>query len=386
MGENPTRARGRLEAAGAPAAVDVEAPDRRLRDDRAGVGTDVDGPGPVAQHPEAAEDRKQLHRRGELMLDDRQAAARRVAEIGVDPGADHQLALVRLADVDVDLVRHHHAVDHRLDRLGDQGLQRVALDRQPEPGHRREDAGVGGDDDTHLRRADGAPRGFHPGDPVCVPEDRGDLAVLDDVDAAGVGGPGQPPRHRIVAGDAAAPLQGRAEHRIAGVRRAVDDRAERLDLLHVQHLRVDAVEADGVDPPLQLAKIVEGMGEIEHPALAEHDVEVDVAGEPLEQPQRFLVEVGALVPQVVGADDGGVAPGVAAAEPSLLEDRDVGDPVLLGQVVGGGEAVAAAADDDHVVGVLRLRPPPGPRPVAVAAHRMPRQAEDRVSVHDSGPD
>jgi transcriptional regulator GlxA family with amidase domain len=71
-----------------------------------------------------------------------------------------------------------------------------------------------------------------------------------------------------------------------------------------------------------------------------------------------VVEPRALVIEIVRADDGGVAPGVAAAEPALVDHRDVGDPVLLGEIVGGAEPVAAGADDDDVVfglvDVLRL--------------------------------
>ena len=48
-------------------------------------------------------------------------------------------------------------------------------------------------------------------------------------------------------------------------------------------------------------------------------------------------------------------PGRARADVVLLEDRDVGDAVLASQVVGGRQAVRAAADDDDVVGVLELR-------------------------------
>ena len=37
---------------------------------------------------------------------------------------------------------------------------------------------------------------------------------------------------------------------------------------------------------------------------------------------------------------------------AFLDHGDIGDAVLLGEVIGGGEAVAAAADDHHVVGGL----------------------------------
>src|SRR5699024_9495275 len=85
-----------LEAAGAPAAVDVEALDLRLRHDRGGVEGDVDVAAPRAQQVRAGEDREELDRGGQLLLDDMEAAPLAVAVVGVDPGTHDELALVRL--------------------------------------------------------------------------------------------------------------------------------------------------------------------------------------------------------------------------------------------------------------------------------------------------
>ena len=82
-------------------------------------------------------------------------------------------------------------------------------------------------------------------------------------------------------------------------------------------------------------------------------LKLSVLRQPLPQLQRELVEVRVGVEVVVRADDRRVAPGVAAAEPALLEHGDVGDAVLLREVVGGREPVPAAADDDDVVARLR---------------------------------
>jgi hypothetical protein len=81
------------------------------------------------------------------------------------------------------------------------------------------------------------------------------------------------------------------------------------------------------------------VGEVQHPALAELEVRAEVLLEPLPELERVLVDRRALVPQVVGTDHRGVAGHVAAREPALLDDADVGDPVVLRQVVGGGQAV-----------------------------------------------
>src|SRR3546814_21023190 len=57
-------------------------------------------------------------------------------------------------------------------------------------------------------------------------------------------------------------------------------------------------------------------------ALREHHIVVEILGQALPQLQREFVEVRGLVPQVVGAHDRGVPPGIAAAQPALFqEDR-----------------------------------------------------------------
>src|SRR5260370_26007008 len=95
----------------------------------------------------------------------------------------------------------------------------------------------------------------------------------------------------------------------------------------------------------------------------------------------MLVELGVLPMQIVRAHDRRVAPGIAAAKPALLEHRDIGDAVVLREVIGRGEAMTAAADDEDVVVRLWRRLAPGRFPVTVAAQGMARQAEDRIPRH-----
>ena len=96
--------------------------------------------------------------------------------------------------------------------------------------------------------------------------------------------------------------------------------------------------------PRQLAQVVLVVGQVQDPALAEHDVVVELLAQTLPELQRELHEIGVGRQKIVGAHDGGVAAGVAAAQPAALDHRDVGDAVLLGQIVGGRQAVAAADD------------------------------------------
>ena len=82
-----------------------------------------------------------------------------------------------------------------------------------------------------------------------------------------------------------------------------------------------------------------GVREREVPVLREHEVEVELGGEPLVESDALLVEGRALRRAVVRADDGRVPAGGTGADVALLEDRDVRDPVVTREVVGRREAV-----------------------------------------------
>ena len=138
----------------------------------------------------------------------------------------------------------------------------------------------------------------------------------------------------------------------------VDDRAQLLDLVGIDPLCVDAVELVGLDPTHAVADVLQAVCEVQHTALAEQNRIAEILFEALPELEGVLVDAGALVPQIVRPDQGGVACHVAAGQPATLEHRDVGDAVVFGQVVRGRKAVSAAADDHDVVGLLRFRCPP----------------------------
>src|ERR1700704_3759189 len=74
----------RLEAAGAPAAVEIQVLDRGEPDDRRGVRADVDDAGPGPQQVRPREHREQLQRGGHLLLDDVEGTALAIAVVAVD--------------------------------------------------------------------------------------------------------------------------------------------------------------------------------------------------------------------------------------------------------------------------------------------------------------
>ena len=187
---------------------------------------------------------------------------------------------------------------------------------------------------------------------LLVAPDADDLAVLNDVDAQRIGGAGVTPGHGIVPRGAAATLQRGPEHRVADVA-YVQWRTEFLGLLRAQPLIVDAVGAIGMHVALDHLYVVYRVGQHHDPSRREHDVVVERLRQRFPQLQRMIVERGALIEQVVGADDGGVAAGVAAAYPAFLQHRDLTQPVVARQVIGRAQPVSAAADDDRVVSGLR---------------------------------
>ena len=159
-----------------------------------------------------------------------EGAALRVGVVTIDARADDQLTLVGLAHINVDRVRHDDAIEDRLHGLGHQRLQRMALDREPHTRHARQHGVVPGCDDRKLAGADETARGFNTGDAAPLAADRGHLAILNDVDAAGVGRAGIAPGDRIVARDAAAALQSRAQHRVARFGGDIEDRTKGFHL------------------------------------------------------------------------------------------------------------------------------------------------------------
>ena len=237
----------------------------------------------------------------------------------------------------------------------------VALDRQAQTGHRRKPRGVAGDREPDLSGADRAARRLDGGDAPVADDEAGHLAILDDVDAAPVGGPGVAPDDCVVARRAAAALQQAAVDRKPRIV-VIEERQHRPDLTAVEQFRVDAVKPHGVAAAGEGVTLRVGVIEIDHAALADHHVVIEVALQPLPKLHRPFVELDVRRQEIVRADDGGVAAGIARADPSLFENGDVGQAVLLGEIVGGRQAMTAAADDDHIVFALRLRIAPCRRP------------------------
>ena len=121
------------------------------------------------------------------------------------------------------------------------------------------------------------------------------------------------------------------------------------------------------------------MRNVEDAALAQHHVEIELPRQALVEPQREVVQRDGLGIEIVRAHDRRVAPGVAAAEPTLLDDRHARAAMGLRQIIGGREAVAAPADDHEIVGRLRLRLAPRLRPALMAAETLAQNPQRGIA-------
>src|SRR5512138_604873 len=121
----------------------------------------------------------------------------------------------------------------------------MAFDRQPQAGHGGDPGRVARHGHADPLGPDMAPRRIDPGDSSVLDAESGYLAVLDDVDAALIHSPRKSPGHRVVTHSAATPLQQAALDGKARVLE-VEQRHQLADLLAVEQLGIDAVEAHGV--------------------------------------------------------------------------------------------------------------------------------------------
>ena len=183
--------------------------------------------------------------------------------------------------------------------------------------------------------------------------------------------------------DSAALLPDAAIRQIAGIERSGHERQPFADLVRTPKFGVDPIELHRVGEPRGHLELSLRMRKIEDAALAQHHVEIELARQPFIEPEREVVEGDRFGIEIVRPHDGGVAAGVAAAEPALLDHADARALVSLREVIGGREPMAAAADDDEVVSRLGLRLAPRLRPTFVAGEALANESEGGITpAHD----
>ena len=242
----------------------------------------------------------------------------------------------------------------RLHGLGHERLQRVVRERHLDAGHVRDLRRPAGDGRHHGAGRDRAAVGLDADAAAVLDLEAGDLDALVDVHAAGVGLAGVAPHDRVVADHGARRVVERALDRVGDLARHVELRAEARDLVGLDPARVDAHQLVGLGALALHRHGALGVREREVAVRRDQQVEVELLRELLVDLEALAVERDALGRLVVGAQDRRVAARAAGADVVHLEHGDVRDAALR-QLVGGREAVRAAADDDDVVGGRRGR-------------------------------
>jgi hypothetical protein len=141
------------------------------------------------------------------------------------------------------------------------------------------------------------------------------------------------------------------------------------------------MQGHGERATAQVPELSPALDEVDHAALAEQDVVVQLARQLRVQLHRHIMEPDRYVAQVVRADGMGIARCIAAAQPALLDHRNVAEPMLARQMIGRRQAMPAGTDDDNVVLPAQRRTPPSLRPALVAGKRVAGERQKRVALH-----
>ncbi len=302
------------------------------------------------------------------MFDQRQPATLGITGVLVGSRPDHELALVRLADIGMHAVGHDNTGEDRLNRLGHQRLQRIAFKRHANTGRIHHDRGMTGSRNSNLFRSDKALGSLNTGDTaVRATANGGYRAVLNDIDTTCRRPTGITPCHRIMACSTRATLKRRANDGIARSGRNIERRAEFLGFLGRQPDVIDTVKAVGMHMALEALNVMDIVREHQNAALRIHDVVVQLLAQAIPQIKRVVIKLGTFVIEVVRPNNRRVTAGVPTAKPALVDHGNIGDAVFLGQIISRTKTMTTRADDDDIVFGLRLTVGPLRLPVFLAA-------------------
>ena len=109
--------------------------------------------------------------------------------------------------------------------------------------------------------------------------------------------------------------------------------------------------------------------------LTHHHVVVDFLLKAFPQLKRPLIKGLVAIQQIIGSNDGCITTRVSTPNPAFFKDRDVANTMFARKVISRRQTVPAATDDYNIVGCLRFRARPGPRPSAVFAKGLSKQLQ-----------
>src|SRR5262249_30490691 len=205
----------------------------------------------------------------------------------------------------------------------------MTFDREPQSCHCCEARTITGDSNADFLSPNKTARCLNTCYARCIDLDACDFAILHDIDAMPARSSCVTPDHCIVANGTATALQQSAVNWKAQIVE-LKIRSESADLFAIEKLRIDAMQthriaATGKDVALNIRMV-----EVQHSALADHDVVVESPLEPPQKLQRPFVERHFSGKEVVGGDDRRVAAGMAGTDPASFQNRHIGDAVHLG--------------------------------------------------------
>ena len=116
--------------------------------------------------------------------------------------------------------------------------------------------------------------------------------------------------------------------------------------------------------------------------LREHDIEVQLGGELLVQLHRAIVKAYSLGRQIVGTNDRRIPARISTAQVTAVQDRDVRNAVVPGEIVSGGKSMHSRSDDYDVIGRLEIVRPPDSRPV-LAGQSMTQKTPRRITAWET---
>ena len=191
-------------------------------------------------------------------------------------------------------------------------------------------------------------------DPLSSRLDGDHFRILMDLDAAPVGAAPITPGYGVMTRYGPGSVIERAHHGRVAAAGDVHHRERCAHCPGIDRFAFDAKVFVDFSTPAHGAQGGVGVGQGKMAARRIKQVEIEIGRQVLPQPDALIVEPHPLGGEVVGADDGGVTGGVTTAEVALLQYGDVAYSMVARQVVRGGQAMPATADDHDVV--ARLQP------------------------------
>ena len=117
----------------------------------------------------------------------------------------------------------------------------------------------------------------------------------------------------------------------------------------IQKISIHAVHAHGISTAYIGIALGIRVEQIQNTALTDHGVIVEVLLERLPEPHGEFIERDVAGQQVVRPDDGRVASDVSGPYIAFLDNGDICHAMQFGEVIGSGEPVATASNNDYIV-------------------------------------